>query len=298
MSLARKMAKDLGLPEEYVLVVARTASHRYKRYRITKADGKSHRFIDHPSREVKLFQRWIIRNVFRALPTHRCAHAYVKKKSIVTNAKAHIHARYISRLDLRDFFPSLTARDIETLLQQQRGRLRIALTSGDIDLITALVCRHGHLAVGAPSSPTISNTLLYRLDIELAALTKKHRVTYTRYADDLYFSSQTSDVLFTVCREAETIIRRNVSPKLAINKKKTFHTSRKRRMAVTGIIVTPDETLSVGRHLKRQLRVCAHLESVGRLPAERRPWLMGMLAFVESVEPEYVNRLRTKYSLS
>jgi RNA-directed DNA polymerase len=297
MTLGKKMAGELGLPEEYIDLVARTASYRYKKFPIKKADGQSRRWIYQPSRELKLLQRWIVRNIFSALPRHKCAHAYVRRRSIVTNAKAHIHARYISRLDFRNFFPSLTAEDIQILLRQHRDRLGLALSAADTRLITSLVCRNGKLPVGAPSSPTISNVLLYGLDAELAVLAKKHRVVYTRYADDLYFSSESPGVLYTLCREAESVIRGNVSPKLTINKKKTLHASRKRRMAVTGIIVTPNETLSVGHKLKRQLRVCAHLESVGQLPADQHAWLIGMLAFVESVEPGYVKALRTKYQL-
>ena len=96
MSLAQQMADSLQLPKAYVLRVAASASHRYKQFTIKKADGKTDRWIEQPSKELKLFQRWLVRRVFDILPTHPCAHGYVKERSIVANALVHRNSKYIS----------------------------------------------------------------------------------------------------------------------------------------------------------------------------------------------------------
>jgi len=298
MTVAQQIANSLQLSERYVRAVARTASYRYKVFTIKKADGKSDRTIEQPSKELKLLQRWLVRQVFDPLPTHQCAHAYIKKKSIFTNALVHRRSRYLSRLDLKDFFPSLTRSDVERLLKSNHPAIRGApLGDSDFRLIGSLVCRFNRLTIGAPSSPTISNKLMYSLDERLSQIARNHTVKYSRYADDLYFSSSQRDVLFAVCNEVENTISKSRSPKLTINRSKTFHTSRKRRMAITGLLITPGNKISVGRELKRKIRALAHNAKNEKITAKDLNWLRGMVAFVASIEPAYISNLKQKYDV-
>lgn len=298
MRLAREIARSLQLPELYVLAVARSASHRYKVFTIRKADGKSGRLIEQPSKSLKLLQRWIIRRIFDQFPTHPCAHAYVKGRSVATNAAAHRESRYVSRLDFTDFFPSLTSADIESLFRNTQVSVGDSvLDDEDTRLVCQLVCRFGRLTIGAPSSPTISNKLLYHLDTRLAGIAHKWGALYTRYADDLYFSSSRSSVLYDVCNEAEQVVAETARPNLKINAKKTYHSSRKRRMVVTALRITPDAKVSVGRGLKRKIRAVAHKAHLKQLGEQDIGWLQGMLAYVASIEPDYVNRIKNKYEL-
>jgi RNA-directed DNA polymerase len=296
MSLAEQIARSFQLPESYVRGVAGTASHRYKQFSIKKADGKSDRKIEQPSKELKLLQRWLVRRIFDPLPTHPCAHAYVKGRSIGTNASVHRRSRFISRLDLENFFPSLTSVDVDSLLNQNRNLTDgSVLSDEDIRLVSSLTCRFGRLSIGAPSSPTISNKLLYDIDTRLMAIAVDYSVNYTRYADDLYFSSSTPGVLSEVCKKAADLFARTNQPRLTINEKKTYHASRKRRMAVTGIRITPDGNLSVGREMKRKIRVFAHKASKKKIGEEELAWLRGMLGYVSSIEPHFAEQIKLKY---
>lgn len=298
MSLVRQIALSLQLPEKYVRGVAATASYRYKVFTIKKSDGKSDRTIEQPSKEVKLLQRWLVRRLFDPLPTHPSAHAYVKGKSILTNASLHRKSRYLSRLDLKDFFPSLRRSDVESLLKSSHAKVGgRRLTEKDIQIVCSLVCRFERLTIGAPSSPTICNKLMYNLDGRLSKIAAEHGAIFTRYADDLYFSSTQRLVLYTVCREAENAISTSASPRLTINKLKTFHASHKRRMAVTGLILTTERKVSLGRDLKRKIRVVAHRASIGKIKNEELSWLRGMIAFAASIEPRYADGIRSKYHL-
>jgi RNA-directed DNA polymerase len=298
MNLATQIARSLQLSELYVLAVARSASHRYKMFTIRKADGKSDRLIEQPSKSLKLLQRWVVRRIFAQLPTHPAAHAYVEGRSIATNAEVHRKGRYISRLDFRNFFPSLTSADIESLVKSAQVSVGDSILGDeDIHLVCQLVCRFGRLTIGAPSSPMISNKLLFDLDAKLTQVANNRDALYTRYADDLYFSSFKPGVLRAVCKEAEEVIVNMPSPKLTINTDKTYHASRKRRMVVTSLRITPDEKVSVGRELKRKIRAVAHKAQTNQLGPQDRAWLRGMLAYVSSIEPEYAQRIRAKYRL-
>jgi RNA-directed DNA polymerase len=298
MSLAAMIAYSFKLPEAYVLQVADTASYRYKQFTIKKADGKSDRKIEQPSKELKLLQRWLVRRIFDSLPTHACAHAYVKGRSIGTNAAVHRNSKYISRLDLENFFPSLKSGDVESLLKRSPALMGdLALNEEDIHLISSLTCRFGRLTIGAPSSPTVSNKLVYDLDTRLAEIAAEYKVRYTRYADDLYFSTSQPKTLYEVCASVEDAIEKIASPRLTINKRKTYHASRKKRMAVTGLRITPEAKVSVGRDLKRKIRVFAHKALMKQIGPEDLAWLNGMLAYVSSVEPGYAYQIRTRYRI-
>lgn len=298
MTLSEEMARSLQLPESFVIGVAHTASRRYKEFQIPKADGRSMRRIEQPSKELKLLQRWLVRKLFDRLPTHDHAHAYVRGRSIVTNASAHRANRYLSRLDFQDFFPSLTSVDVGSLLSRSRTSAQgLTLADEDVRFVSDLVCRFGRLTIGAPSSPTISNKLLYELDAHFSSIAGRAGAVYTRYADDLYFSSSGPGALYGVCAEAEKILSETTSPRLRLNERKTYHASKKKRMAITGLRITQKNSLSVGRGLKRKIRAVAHRASVGAAGDDEREWLRGMLAYISSVEPWFAERVRSKYEV-
>jgi RNA-directed DNA polymerase len=120
---------------------------------------------------------------------------------------------------------------------------------------------------------------------------------HTRYADDLYFSSSQRGILYEVCNEVEAVIETTIRPKLAINQKKTYHGSRKRRMIVTGLRITPDAQISVGRDLKRKIRVFAHRAKLKTIKTSELGWLHGMLSYISSIEPQFSNHIRSKYGI-
>jgi RNA-directed DNA polymerase len=140
--------------------------------------------------------------------------------------------------------------------------------------------------------------LAFALDERFAEIAKEHGVKYSRYADDLYFSSSQPGILPVACKEVIDIITSTRSPRLAINKRKTYHASRKRRMLVTGLRITPDAKISVGRDLKRKIRVLAHKAMTKKIGMEELSWLTGMLAYVSSIEPRYAEQIRIKYNMN
>ena len=89
-------------------------------------------------------------------------------------------------------------------------------------LISSLTCRFGRLTIGAPSSPTMSNKLVYGLDTRLAKIAAEYNVNHIRYADDLYSSSSQPVTLYEVCKKAEDVIAKTASLRLAINQELVF----------------------------------------------------------------------------
>ena len=289
------LSRATGLEPGYVLKVARTANHRYKKYTIPKKDGTP-REIQHPARELKLFQGWLATNIFEALPVHPAAMAYRSGRSILSNAVLHANHNYLLRIDFEAFFPSIRGQDVVSLLRKNASTLRALVDSDeDIEIIRRLSCRHDRLTIGAPSSPAISNAVMFDLDTNWFDFSQKLEITYSRYADDLYFSTDSRGLLSGLM----TVVRKSLaecqSPRLFINEKKSVFTSRKRRRLATGLVLTSDRKVSIGRATKRKVKALAFQYLNGRLDGERLKYLRGFLAYVRSVEPRFLESLRAKY---
>jgi RNA-directed DNA polymerase len=120
-------------------------------------------------------------------------------------------------------------------------------------------------------------------------------VNYTRYADDLTFSSPKANVLGKVEAKVAALCRAIESPRLAINSKKTVRASKKMSRRVTGLVLTNDNKVSLGHSEKRRIRASVHSFAIGRLNQELCLQLRGVLAYVNSVEPDFLKRLSRKY---
>lgn len=289
MSLIRKMSHGIGLPESYLINLARSASHRYKTYRIPKRSG-GERTIHHPSKELKAVQRWLLRYVVSDFPVHEAAMAYRTNVGIRMNALAHAGSRYLLRVDIRDFFPSITADDIAGLLHQERPDW----AEVDNEFFVALVCRERILTIGAPTSPALSNSVCHDLDTRLSATVKQRGVAYTRYADDLFFSTRRSGVMWDIPELVEALLRELPIPsRLRVHPEKTRHSSMRGKRQVTGLVLTPRGRVTIGRERKRKIRAMIH-QYEALSPVARRE-LAGLLAFAKGVEPDFINALIVKY---
>jgi len=198
-------------------------------------------------------------------------------------------------MDLQNFFPSITAVDIRQYIKQHPAFFP-AWTKSDINVFCALVCRNSKLTIGAPTSPALSNAICYELDVNLHALCENNRVVYTRYADDLFFSTVQRDVLFLIEKKvAEIVAKLKVPANLKVNSHKTRHSSKRGARRVTGIVLGSDGTPHVGRGLKRKIRALIH--RFDSLDKSNQASLAGLIAYAIGFEPDFLNRLIDKYDL-
>lgn len=293
--LLDRIASELSLSTHYIETVARTASYRYREYIIKGRTGRP-RIVHHPARPLKAMQRWLLRRVLSSVPVHDAATAYEEERGIRVNADRHLKSRFLLRMDFEEFFPSLTADDVQDALLRalEKGKLDASWNVDDSRLFLSLVCRFGRLVIGAPTSPKLSNAICFELDEQLKAIASRYDVVYTRYADDLFFSAKRANVLGQVEAAVEQLIRSIGHPKLLkINHSKTRHSSMRGRRIVTGLVLTCDGQISLGRKTKRWLRSQVHKCPV--LSDPERISLRGWLAYCRSVEPEFINSLAVKF---
>jgi RNA-directed DNA polymerase len=295
--IIEQAAKRLALPAPFLIKLAATASHRYKEYTIPKKTGGL-RTIHHPARELKLVQGWLLQNVLSRLPVHEAATAYRIGSGIRRNAERHVGHNYLLRVDFQDFFPSLKGRDVLAVLEANRQKMADGdITEADIIFIKLIVCRGDSLTIGAPTSPQLSNAIMFRFDESWSRRIEEREVAYTRYADDLYFSTNRPNILRDVLQELRESLQNGDPPALRINEEKTVFSSRKRRRLAAGLVLTSDRRISIGRHKKRVLKSLVWKLKRRELKPDEVTSLRGWISYLRSVEPAFLASLQRKYAL-
>lgn len=293
--LVKYLSSSTGLSDADVERIIARAPRSYKFYKIDKRT-RGKRLISQPAREVKALQRALVKYL-ATLPIHESATAYKKGKSILDNAEPHSDSGPIKKYDFKDFFHSIRARDWEAYCKEKAifenpndvaltARLMFHITPGSSIL---------RLAMGAPSSPWLSNVLMHDFDKRLADELAKARIIYTRYADDLTFSAPRTGYLNAVDGILKAVIRDMGSPKLTINAMKTVVATKKYRRVVTGLILANDGRVTIGRDRKRYIRSAVFHGLRGKKTAEEKQKLLGYIAFIGSVEPAFIEKLKAKY---
>lgn len=213
--------------------------YRYKRFDIPKKSGGV-RNISAPVNGLKSILTYL-NVILQAIYTpSQYAMGFVQGRSVVDNAKCHIGQNYVLNLDLKDFFPSISQARVWKRFQLSPFNLSIEMAN----LIAGLCCMKIEidgkikyiLPQGAPTSPIITNMICDNLDRRLNGLAKRFGLRYTRYADDITFSSMHN--IYQTDGEFMNELRRIIKGQnFTINENKTRLQKRGSRQEVTGLTV-------------------------------------------------------------
>lgn len=292
--LRQLISSSLFIPEKDLSLFIARAPIAYKTFFIAKKNG-GFRKINQPAKETKKLQRWIIEKVFSHLDVHDCAMAYRSEVSIKNNALVHSNNKYFLKLDFKNFFSSISSEDIQTFLHDKK----IKLSESDVRDLARVLCIKDEgnlcLSVGAPSSPAVSNAILYSFDEEISSWCLERRIAYTRYADDLTFSTKEKEVHCQIKEKIKSTLESLAYPSLKLNESKTLSLSKKDNIKITGVTITSDNKISIGRKRKRFIRSQVYKYKKGELKSSSIPRLRGLLAFFEHIEPGAISKLELKF---
>lgn len=292
--LLQRMAADLAMLPSHLENIIETAPLRYKLFEIPKKSGGM-RQVAQPAREVKAIQRWVVRELEPKIPIHKSATAYVRGSSILNNAEAHVSSRFMLKLDFTDFFPSILQSDIFSHLDRHCSEYFDPFA---LKLMAHVCCWAPkrkpplRLCIGAPSSPLLSNSIMFEFDTHLSQAADLDGVAYTRYADDITLSTRDRGKVDRYSEVVKGILNNLSYPKLKLNDGKTVRASRAGKRIVTGLVLTPDGNISIGRERKRIIRAMYHRSLTQQLSDEQTQLLVGLLAFAESIESGFTQRLK------
>lgn len=209
------------------------------------------RVLTIPSRELKRFQRQLLFEVLYPFSVSKATQAAIPGATVVKNAEIHLKARSFFKIDFKDTFPSITFKTVVNCLEDlfrkyYSGRERYSFSDQDFKILTRTVVRlttyRNSLPQGVPTSSFLLNLLLFKMDEELMKLAEKNGLIYTRYTDDMVFSSKKQQISIEVRKEIVEIIKKNTQLKLN-RKKVSYRTGEAIFPKITGILLFKKEGL-------------------------------------------------------
>ncbi len=234
---------------QHLFTLARTKEYRYSHFQITKKSGSS-REIKTPDERLKRIQRLLncmLQIIFEP-KAHYCANGFIYGRDIIRNAKPHVNKAFVLNCDIKDFFPSINFRRVKTVLELQPFDLRDKKER--IGFLIANLCVYQNsLPQGAPTSPLLSNIVTQNLDRKLNTYSLSRKVKYSRYADDLSFSSNRYQFDNKFIKKIKNFL---TEENFEINSKKTRVKSDMERQQVTGLVV--NEKINVKREYIQKVR--------------------------------------------
>lgn len=304
----RTLGKDTSFPFPTKPLPYDRIKDNYRYYTIPKkSDPTKRRPIYAPSEELLLIQR--IYNTYikqhLKVQSHKAAHAYEPKRSIVTANKQHQknESKWYLHIDLTDFFPSINETFLKNMLNEvypfrfiPEERLEDIIQYGLHDLQRT----EPGMPQGSALSPTLSNIVMVPIDYDITGKLhnyKKHHYVYTRYADDITISCKEKFDPKEIIKEIEFIFSMWGAP-LRINPDKTRFGSVAGRNYHLGIIINKDNKLSAGHEKNNKFK--AMLFNFCQIGEE---WdiheiqkMLGLISHYRSFEPDFVNKTIQKYN--
>lgn len=308
-------------------VVARSAPNTYKFFYLKKRiPGRNRvRMISAPSRDLMNVQRWIVDNILRFTTPHSSSYAFHPECRPYEAAELHCGCTWLLKIDIEEFFHSISEGRVAALFSCFGFS---KLISFEMARIVTVSCERlgrrpesairwpaipyyqcaseGILPQGAPTSPMISNLIMYRTDEVLSRLAELHGMKYTRYADDLAFSCGPERNEAYVRRFARLVLAELRSAGFRPNHQKTSIRGPGSRRIVLGMLVD-SERPRLAREFKDMIKLhLYYLKSPSHGPslhASARKTsvsgifhhVRGLISWAEIVEPEYGKRALTEF---
>lgn len=233
--------KDLGYPAKTLYGLSNNLEKHYHNAYIPKSDGTK-RKLSVPDLILKNVQRSIVDNILAYYPISKYATAYKSGASVQKNAAPHINKKKILKLDVEGFFDNVIySRVKEDVFRKDKFSEPIRI------LLTMLCYYRESLPQGAPTSPAITNIIMYNFDEKIGAYCEEKGISYTRYCDDMTFSGDfdEKEIILLVKEELKKL-------GLFLKKRKTAVIPNSKRQTVTGIVV--NEKINLTKEYKKKIR--------------------------------------------
>lgn len=233
--------RDLGFSAKTLYGLSNNLEKHYRNVFIPKSDG-SKRKLSVPDVILKRVQRSIADNILTQYPVSKYAKAYKPGSSVQRNARYHIKKKKLLKLDIEGFFDGIMYSQVKNIVFCEQK------FSEPISILLTILCYYKEsLPQGAPTSPAVTNILMYDFDETVGAFCNKKKIAYTRYCDDMTFSGDFDE------REIIDFVKHELGKLgLFLKKRKTAVIPASKRQTVTGIVV--NEKLNITKEYKKNIR--------------------------------------------
>jgi RNA-directed DNA polymerase len=273
---------EIGLTRSALENYVTFSDTNYNSFYIPKKKKGEKRVIDCPNANLKAIQRFFLRRYLNKIEVNKRVNGFVPKRGIKRNALFHMKKKYLLTIDIKDFFPSISQKKVFEVLYEIYSDKAFALK-------IAKLCTYKRLLPqGAPTSPALSNLVFKGIDDKIMKYCNSEMVNYSRYADDLTFSSDNKNSLQYVYKFVNNLLYANG---FNVNKKKTRYLSGKGKMSITGVYINSGKP-KVNNQIKKQLRAELHQYIINDREINLNR-VSGYISFIRSIEDDYLKKIET-----
>ncbi len=231
--------------------------------------------------------------------------SYAKNTTIRHCIEPHKNNKHFLSTDISNFFASIQSVDVMNTIQHNidEGNIGIADIDQYKDSIIKLITFEGALPIGFSTSGRLSNAILFEFDKVILTECQSKNITYSRYADDLIFSSNNKNIV-QVKPIVETALSNIFDERLKINDKKTKTYSKKSKIKILGLIITPNGDITIDKKIKSDIQIAMHFyaNDTNKFDSFLRKRfdgniqkIFGIVGYINSVNKDFLNKLRKKY---
>lgn len=260
-----------------------------------------------PSKTLKDFQKFLNLFIFESIPINTdVVFSYRKGVNVLDAISPHKNSKYILNIDIKSFFASINLDNLKLLILDNKNNILIIPNDIEqyINEIMNVITYNTILPVGAPTSPTISNAYLYKLDNILQSYCKENNIIYTRYSDDFIFSSNDLTTLDTIPSFIKNEFSHLGFNAFELNNSKTKIQKRGSKIVLLGLIITHQGNVTVDKKLKNEVEILLHFYLIDKNKfkdyfekkfSSNIDKISGLLSHINSIDKYYIAKLKKKY---
>lgn len=237
-----RLSQLIGIENEVLEKLVKNTDYYYRKITFYQKKNKKKRIVYVPDERLRFVQKYIVKNYLKDISINSCAKGFVQKESFISNATLHIGASVILNIDLKDFFYYIGYNRVYYIFfsilnfSEEHSKIFTCLCTKSLPTQQTSIKSPNakYIPLGAITSPIISNIIMKRLDNRITKLCKKLDILYSRYVDDLTFSTKDESISFNFTNLLQKII---IEEGFRINTKKTRYMSKNSRKEVTGLVI-------------------------------------------------------------
>lgn len=273
---------------------------KYSFYGYKKIENK----LTKEAKKLNDYHKFIEKIIIEYIPVNNNVYSYLKNKNIYEAISSHKDSKYFFKTDIQNFFSSIDKDLIKKIINNNTNKILVDDIDKYIDEIINLITYDDILPVGFITSPKLSNTILNQFDEEIERYCKNNNIVFTRYSDDLIFSSNNQEILRSLKNIIQEKLKELYEDKFKLNDKKTMFLDKTKRIFLLGMVITPDGHITVDKNIKKNIKQLIYFykndkekyqDYLEKYYDGNKSKAYGKLNYIYEIDKSFILYLRKKY---
>ncbi len=265
---------------------------------------KEKKILTKEAKELYDYHKFIEKIIIEYINVNQCVYSYSKNKSIYEAIFLHKDSKYFFKTDIQNFFSSIDSKLIEKTIKDNIDRIPVCDIETYLDNIIKLITVNDTLPVGFTTSPKLSNIILSLFDDEIEIYCKKNNIIYTRYSDDLIFSSNNHTLLENLKNIIKTKLKELYEDRFSLNDKKTIFLDKTKKISLLGMVITPQGHVTIDKNIKQNIKQLIYFYKNDKVKYQNhlekyydgsKSKAYGKLNYIYEIDKNFIIYLREKY---